>query len=236
VPVDPAEIVRTLASGHRPAHPHLPGNLATEPIPVIADADAAPVILLADDSPVATALRGDASLALRFDDRPPVPEAPWLGSGWVCGWAEPVDVDDQSELAGVFAAEHPVNDLLGLGDSHRLWRLSVAEVCLEDDSGLIEIDVDHYQSVEPDTWHRIEASLLMDLNVHHPDVLDALLHRIQHHYPAARRLNPLRMDRHGTTIDVFCDDEVKRFLIHHRPGVTRPDQILHSLAGCRCQH
>lgn len=237
MPVDPAEIVRTLAAGHRPAHPHVPGHAEAPPVPAIADPTGAPVLLLADDSPISCGFRNsDPSVAVRYDDQPPVPNAPWLGSGWICGWAEPVCAHDQLALSVAFADHHPVTKLLGIGDTHSLWRVEPAEVRLENDEGLVEIDIDSYMSATADAWHQWETDLIMDLTVHHPDVLDALLHRIQHQLPQARHLNPLRMDRYGTVVDVHCDDESRRFLVRHRPGVESPSDVLHSLACCTCPH
>ena len=237
MPVDPAEIVRTLAAGHRPAHPHVIGQSEPPPVASITDPDGTPILLLADASPTARHLRTcDPSIAVRYDDRPPVPDAPWLGSAWICGWAEPVDAPDRQALAVSFADHHPVPDLLGIGSTHSLWKIEPVEIRLDDGEAPIEIPVADYREATADTWYPLETSLIMDLTIHHSDVLDALLHRIRHRLPEARRLTPLRMDRHGIIVDVHCADDSRRFLIRHRPGVASPAQVLHGLACCTCHH
>jgi hypothetical protein len=236
VAADPAEIARTLAAGHRPANLHLLSSEDSVTPPAVAGPDGSPIVLLPDPSPVSQALRAGDGVALRFDDRPPVPGAPWLGSAWICGWAEPVPAPARRELALAMSARNPVPQLLTLGEGHTLWRVEVAEVRLEHDGDLIDIDPQDFADASPDDWYPLETDLLMDLRIHHPEVLDALLHRIRHHVPEAERITPLRMDRHGTTIDVHCGEaDDRRFLVHHRPGVQAPAQVLHSLAGCACR-
>ncbi|GAA4924920.1 hypothetical protein LX16_0012 [Stackebrandtia albiflava] len=227
----PAEIVRTLTA-HRPAHLHLLHTDDTATPLSFTDPCGNPVLLLADNSPIIAALDGKAGVALRYDDRAPVPGAPILGSAWLCGWAAPVT--RFRRLAIKFAAVHPVPELLDLGHGHRLWRVTPEEVALEQGE-LSQVPVGEYTAARPDDWYGLETDLVMDLRVHHPEVLDALLRRIRRRLPAARHVTPLRMDRHGTTVDVDCGDEgTRRFLVRHRPGVNAPGDVLHSLAGCGC--
>ena len=239
MPLDPAAIVRTLAAGHRPAHPHLLGHDdEPSPVPAVTDPNGAPVLLLRNDSAVADHLRNlDDGIALRYDDRPPVPDAPWLGSAWICGWAEPVSDQEVMVLAAAFADRRPVTELFGLGDTHSLWRIEPVEVRLEDDEGVFEIEVEHYVAATADTWYPLETNLIMDLTVHHIEALDGLLHRIRHQIPDADHITPLRMDGQGTVIDVHCrDGERRRFLVRHHRNVMSPSHVLHSLACCACNH
>lgn len=236
----PAELARTLAAGHRPATVQLAWNETMWTVTVTADAEGCPLLLLPETGDLTRALsdsRGlDTAVALRFDDEPPLPCAPWLGSVWLAGWAEPVPEAGQRDAAMTFAEINPVPELLDIGDSHRMWRVNIAEVRVQNGSDLTEIDRDEYAAAEPDPFHPQEVDLLLDLYDHHPEVLHALTHRLAHRIPGAQRVAPLRLNRHGVMVDVHCADAVdpRRFLVKHHKDVTDVCQVLPSLCHCDC--
>lgn len=236
----PAELARTLAAGHQPATAQVAWNETMWTVTVTADADGCPLLLLPDDAGLATALRDshglDTAVALRFDDEPPLPCAPWLGSVWIAGWAEPVPAAGQRAAALAYADLNPVPELLDVGDSHTMWRVNVAEVRLQAGEEMTEIPAAEYTAAEPDPFYPLEVDLLLDLYDHHPEVLHALTHRLRHRLPTARRVAPLRMNRHGIVVDVHCADatDPRRFLVKHRDGVTEVGQVLPSLCRCDC--
>lgn len=236
----PAELARTLASGHQPATVQVAWNETMWTVNASAGPDGTPLLLLPDDDGLTAALRDsrglDTAVALRFDDEPPLPCAPWLGSAWIAGWAEPVPESGQRDAALAYAEVNPVPELLDLGDGTTMWRVNVAEVRLQAGRDLTEVGAAEFAAAEPDPFYSVEVDLLLDLYDHHPEVLHALTHRLAHRLPSARRVAPLRMNRHGIVVDVHCDGAVdpRRFLIKHRKGVTDVHQVLPSLCHCDC--
>ncbi|ADD44576.1 hypothetical protein [Stackebrandtia nassauensis] len=238
--VAPAELARTLTAGHQPATVQVAWNETMWTVNASADSEGTPLLLLPDADGLTAALRDsrgmDTAVAMRFDDEPPLPCAPWLGSAWVAGWAEPVPESGQRQAALAFSEVNPVPELLDVGQGHTMWRVNVAEVRLQCGDELTDIPAADYAAAEPDPFYPLEVELLLDLYDHHPEVLHALTHRIEHQLPSVRRVAPLRMNRHGIVVDVHCAESVdpRRFLIRHRQGVTCVDQVLASLCRCDC--
>ncbi|HZE37372.1 MAG TPA: hypothetical protein VE172_01020 [Stackebrandtia sp.] len=238
--VAPAEIVRTLAAGHRPANVHIAWSDVIWNVPAATDPQGTPLLLVPDDGRLADCLRQtdglDAAVALRFDDEPPLPCAPWLGSGWVSGWAEPVPAAEQRATALRFHDANPLPRLLDVGHGVTLWTVDVAEVRLEYGERVTVVEPEQYAAAEPDPLYPIEVELLLDLFDHHPEVIAALTHRVRHVIADAARVIPLRINRHGVIADVHRADhpDPRRCFIRHRGSAANLREVLHDLACCDC--
>ncbi|CAM3236439.1 DUF2470 domain-containing protein [Stackebrandtia soli] len=235
---DPAEIVRTLAAGHRPAVVHTVNMGDAVAVPSAVDVDGTPLLLTADLGPLGRALAEptglDAAVAVRFDDEPPLPCAPSLGSAWLSGWAEVVPVERRRDAAIAFSRSNPLPELLDVGAGFTLWRLEVAEARWENGESVVTVDDHAYATATADPWYPIEVELLLDLYDHHPEVLDALTERMRERLPQAERVTPLRINRHGITLDVHCGESARRYLVRHHGDVADLPRLLHGLTCCRC--
>ena len=234
----PAEIVRTLSPGHRPAHVHTAGNETVWTVPAGTGADGVPLLLTRDDGALAQTLNGsdgdDTAVALHYRDEPPFPDAPSRGSGWICGWARPIRADRSRAAALRFSDTNPLPELLDVGRGFTLWEGDVDEVRWERGDRVVEIPSADYAGAEPDPWYGMESDLLLDLYDHHHDVLDALRHRVRHVVTDADEVLPVRIDRYGVTVRVG-DAPARHYLVRHRHAAANPEQLLCGMTGCRCR-
>ena len=218
----PAETVRTLAHGHRPAQVHVAWSDTVWTAPSATDETGKPLLLTRDGGGLANAMLGldatDIAVAISYADTPPVDGAPSRGRAWVCGWARPVPSDRRRDAAVTFSRANPLPDLLGIGEGFTLWEVSVDEVRWECDGRTVEIGPDEYHAAEPDPWYGVETDLLHHLH-HHPEVIHALTEHIRRRVPEAVRVTPLRIDRHGTIVGVHCGSKMdeRRFFVRHLP-------------------
>ncbi|GAA5194669.1 hypothetical protein GCM10023322_59600 [Rugosimonospora acidiphila] len=208
-PAGPAEIVRTLVSGHLPGLAHVPHCPVPLPVRHVTDSAGRPLILVRYLSAAADALwrAGDPTgtpIALAVADVPPCPDAPGLGRAWASGWGRPLIGDDARDAAVEFATTRPSGDLLALGRGFVLYRVEVAAVRWEPPAGsAVEPDPAEYAGAEPDPVHPVERALVAGLAGHHRGELAAMVHRLA---PGAgtcgRIVTPVRIDRYGMLVDL----------------------------------
>lgn len=167
----PAEIARTLAAGHLPATVQVACGPGPLPAVHAADCGGHPLLLVSAFDRLAGALPfesdEDAAAVLTVADEPPVAGAPTLGRVWVSGWVSRLEGAAAREAASEFAEINPLGDLLDVGRGHELYRLEVAEVRLECGGRTREVDAADYLAADPDPLFPHEADLLADLADHH---------------------------------------------------------------------
>jgi hypothetical protein len=201
-----AEVARTLAAGHLPASAHIACRQGPFPVRHVTDSHGRILLLSPRDGALTAALRpiddnDDTALVLDIPDVPPVAGAPSLGRVWVAGWAAALTGDEARQAALDYADIDASSDLLDVGDSQVLHRMTVAEVRYEGDGALFDVDPDEFAAASPDPLRAIEFDLIADLTDHHVAEMTAYVQR---------RLGPaaadndepsvVRLDRYGLVV------------------------------------
>jgi hypothetical protein len=201
-----AEVARTLAAGHLPAGAHIACRQGPFPVRHVTDSHGRILLLSPRDGALTAALRpidnnDDTALVLDIPDVPPVAGAPSLGRVWVAGWAVALTGDEARQAALDYADIDASSDLLDVGDSQVLHRMTVAEVRYERDGALFDVDPDEYAAASPDPLRAIEFDLIADLAEHHVPAMTAYVQR-RLGPVAAENEEPsvVRLDRYGLVV------------------------------------
>ncbi|WP_051367334.1 hypothetical protein [Hamadaea tsunoensis] len=155
-PIAPAVLARTLAQGRLLGVAQI--AWATGPFRVrhATDANGNPMLLCRTGSGLAQALMprtgATGTGAAAVDDVAVVVCVEAVDERvrvWISGWAHPIHGIALKQAAIEFAEVNPLGDLLDVGGAFELHHLDVAEVRLERDGELIDVDVDAYAAAVP---------------------------------------------------------------------------------------
>ncbi len=202
MPLTPAEIARTLATGRLAGTVRVadkPDGLQTVHA---VDGRGDILILASHGSELGQALRDadDLGAVLAIEDVPPFDDSPHLGTVWIAGWVSRLTGSAAREAALEFASVNPVDRLLDVGVSADVFRIETAEVRLTDDDGTDEIEAEAFAAAAPDPFHADEHSLLLDLRDHHRADIAAAAEMPEAH------LKAVRLDKYGLIVRVNDTD------------------------------
>lgn len=205
-----AERARSLAYGVAGGVLITPG-IPDQPVPAhVTDDTGRPLLLMAAESPVVSALWNEPDLpaSLRISDVAPVPLADRLrGQVWLHGWLTEVDDEERRAAAVRLARLHARPELLDLsrlgglsGPGDQVWTvlaLEAAEVEISDGWGHTVLEPEEYAAAEPDPFVAIEPGMLTHLDsAHRTELLGLFRHRFGPVEPEPV-VRPLGLDRHG---------------------------------------
>jgi hypothetical protein len=235
----PAEVARTLATGHLPAVAHVAYRPGPVPVRHVTDDHGRVLLLSPAGGALAAALRprdcaGGTAVVLDISDVPPMAGSPVLGRVWVSGWATRLDGEEARAAALDYAAVDASGDLLDVGAGQVLHRMDVAEIRHERQGLLTDVDPDEFAAAAPDPLHRLEFDLIADLADHHvAELADYVRRQLG---PAAGPGEPqvVRLDRYGFLVRL--GDRLAR-LSFPRPVTDRHDlaHLLHPVLCHRCR-
>lgn len=201
---DAAERARTLLAGVVPGWLSVDGAPAPFPVCHATDHLGRPVILMADGSPLHTAVTSaawpDPAVALEVTDTGALPGLMEdRGRATAYGWAAPVPAPELRAAAAVLAERWPTGDLLSLGAGWSLLRIDVIEVDLAvsalgssepgaavgsevasdadrdlAEKGVLDVPMPDYRAARPDPVRVAETELLEHLMEDHHGLLEAL--------------------------------------------------------------
>ncbi|MFY1635520.1 DUF2470 domain-containing protein [Solwaraspora sp. WMMB335] len=223
-----AETTRTLLQGRLPAVLRLAGYAVWWPVVHAADCCGQVLLLVRDDSELAVALTewgpGRVPAAVWARDVPPLAGAPGRGRAGIAGRIGRLYGEAERSALAEFAQARPEPGLLDVGRGASLYRIEPELVRRDADGKTHYIDVEDYMEAWPDPLHPDERDLLVDLRERHAVRIGVFLGRRLAVPVDARLPLPVRVDRHGFTVDV-ADTAASRWrrLDFPRPVTNRVD-------------
>lgn len=244
-PPAPTDAERARSVAARGGEAALVGTGAPAPVvPLVHHlfADGSAVLLLADDSPVLTAIResdgAELPVMLEVSDRAPVAlREPVRALLWVSGWLRIPDPGTARRAALQVADAAPHPELLDLGHGATLVKLTPSSAVLADAEGTAALAPVDLAAARPDPFCRIENHWLSHLEDAHPEVFAALAR----HLPAPLRgtpgvrVRPLGVDRCGLRLRVESADGDHDVRLAWQEETTTAEELrvqLGLLVGC----
>ncbi|MGP3980247.1 DUF2470 domain-containing protein [Streptomyces sp. KR80] len=193
-----AERVRTLVESNASAALSIPDTDLDEfgagaPTARAVTPDGDVLLLVPGDSPAARAAAhaqdDDLTAVIEITDVAPVAVPHRIrGRGWVAGWLTPVRNEERAACAMLLAEQHPVGEILGIGEALRedpapgqygrpawmLLRLEVGEASVDDLWGAEQVEPEDFAAAAADPLVRHEAELLQHLAAAHGDQVRGL--------------------------------------------------------------
>jgi hypothetical protein len=173
------------------------------------DPDGTAILLVPDDHPLLTCVRGGPRhglpAMLELTDTAPVAlREPVRGLLWISGWLTEPGPTYARRLACEVAEQRPHPRLLDLGHGAGMLRLRPGSAVLADAEGTSSLAPDRLAAAIPDPFCRLEHQWLRHLEEAHPDLFMLL----ERHLPEPLRgrpgfrIRPLGLDRLGLRLRI----------------------------------